>query len=42
MVSLVGFSLRQAHKRVERLGDRLVEVEKLVDWERLVVVLLAL
>jgi IS5 family transposase len=34
MVSLVGFSLRQAHKRVERLGDRLVEVEKLVDWER--------
>src|SRR3989338_1703714 len=34
MVSLVSFSLRQAHKRVERLGDRLVEVEKLVDWER--------
>ncbi|MFH0955175.1 MAG: IS5 family transposase [Candidatus Micrarchaeota archaeon] len=34
MVSLVGFSLRQAHKRVERLGDRLIEVEKLVDWER--------
>ena len=34
MVSLIGFSLRQAHKRVERLGDRLIEVEKLVDWER--------
>lgn len=34
MVSLVGFSLRQAHKRVERLGDRLIEVEKLVDWEQ--------
>jgi len=34
MVSLVGFSLRQAHKRVEHLGDRLIEVEKLVDWER--------
>lgn len=34
MVSLVSFSLKQAHKRVERLGDRLIEVEKLVDWER--------
>ena len=31
MVSLVCFSLRQAHKRVERLGDRLIEVEKLVE-----------
>jgi len=34
MVSLVGFSLRHAHKRVERLGDRLLAVEKMVDWER--------
>jgi IS5 family transposase len=34
MISLVGFSLRQAHTRVERLGDRLIDVEKLVDWER--------
>src|SRR3989338_1318899 len=33
MVSFVGYSLRQAHKRVERLGDRLIEMEKLVDWE---------
>ena len=33
-VSLVSYSLRRAHKRVEGLGDRLAAVEELVDWGR--------
>ncbi|MDO8634022.1 MAG: hypothetical protein Q7K34_01885 [archaeon] len=34
MVSFTSFSLGQAYKRVEGLGDRLIQVEKLVNWAK--------
>jgi IS5 family transposase len=34
MDSFKSYLFRQAYKEVERLGDRLAEVEPLIDWER--------
>jgi IS5 family transposase len=33
MKNFVDFGLNEAYKRVERLGDRLAEIESMVDWE---------
>jgi IS5 family transposase len=33
MESLIGFALNEEYKRVERLGDKLAEIESLIDWE---------
>jgi len=33
MKNFVYFGLNEAYKRVERLGDRLAEIESMVDWE---------
>jgi len=32
MTTLTGFALNEVYNRLERLGDKLAEVEKLVDW----------
>ena len=34
MDSFKSYLFRQAYKDVEKLGDRLAEVETLIDWER--------
>jgi len=31
--TLTNFALKEAYKRVERLGDRLAELESVIDWE---------
>jgi len=33
MKSLTDFALNEEYKRVKRLGDRLAEIESLIDWE---------
>ena len=33
MKSLADFAFNEGYKRVKRLGDRLVEIESLIDWE---------
>jgi IS5 family transposase len=33
MFTLIGFGQKEAYKRVEQLGDRLVEIKSLMDWE---------
>jgi IS5 family transposase len=33
MKNFVDFGLNEAYKRVERLGDRLAEIETMIDWE---------
>jgi IS5 family transposase len=33
MKKFVEFDLNEAYTRVERLGDRLAEIESMVDWE---------
>ena len=33
MKLLMDFGLKEAYKRVERLGNRLAEIESMVDWE---------
>jgi len=33
MVSFIDFAFREEYERVKRLGDRLSEIEKLIDWE---------
>jgi len=33
MKTLMDFGLKEAYKRVERLGNRLAEIESLMDWE---------
>jgi IS5 family transposase len=33
MSSFVDFTFREEFERVKRLGDRLSEIEKLIDWE---------
>lgn len=35
MDSFKSYLLRQAYKDVEKLGDRLAEVEPLINWEKL-------
>jgi len=32
MKTLMDFCLKEAYKRVERLGNRLAEIESMVDW----------
>jgi IS5 family transposase len=33
MKSLTDFAFNEEYERVKRLGDRLVEIESLIDWE---------
>ena len=33
MKTLMDFCLKEAYKRVERLGDRLAEIGSTIDWE---------
>jgi IS5 family transposase len=33
MKSLTDFALNEEYKRVRRLGDKLAEIESLIDWE---------
>jgi IS5 family transposase len=33
MKNFIDFGLNEAYKRVERLGDRLVEIGSAIDWE---------
>jgi IS5 family transposase len=33
MKTLIGFGQKEAYKRVRRLGDKLAEIESLIDWE---------
>ena len=33
MKSLTNFALNEEYRRVKRLGDRLAEIESLIDWE---------
>jgi len=33
MKSLIDYSLNEEYEKVERLGDRLAEVDSLIDWE---------
>ncbi len=33
MASFIDFAFREEYERVKRLGDRLSEIEKLIDWE---------
>lgn len=34
MMSLTNFALRKEYKNVEKLGDKLSEIETIIDWER--------
>lgn len=34
MKSLTGYALNKAYEQVEKLGDKLFEVNKLIDWEK--------
>ncbi|MHC1582583.1 MAG: IS5/IS1182 family transposase, partial [Candidatus Syntropharchaeia archaeon] len=33
MKSLIDYSLNEEYEKVKRLGDRLAEVDSLIDWE---------
>jgi hypothetical protein len=33
MKALIDFALKEAYKRVERLGDKLAEIESVINWE---------
>ena len=33
MKSLTDFALNEEYRRVQRLGDRLAEIESLIDWD---------
>jgi len=33
MKTFVDFALKEAYKRVEQLGDRLAEIESVIDWK---------
>ena len=33
MASFIDFVFREEYERVKRLGDRLSEIENLIDWE---------
>jgi hypothetical protein len=33
MKSLIDFALNEEYERVRQLGDRLMEIESVIDWE---------
>ena len=33
MKSLIDYSLKEEYEKVKKLGDRLAEVDSLIDWE---------
>ena len=33
MKSLIDFALNEEYERVKQLGDRLMEIESVIDWE---------
>jgi IS5 family transposase len=42
MISFNTFILREAYKRYNRLGDRLAEVESIIDWRAFVPIIASL
>jgi len=39
MTSLTNFALLEEYKNVEKLGDKLAEIEKIIEWERFQIII---